>query len=162
MNYRNESELLHAVASFCSTAERCVRDVREKLVSAGASPETEERIITRLLDEKFIDESRYCRSFVNDKFRFNRWGRIKIGYELRKKGITAGIISEAIGQIDDEAYDSALFALLKEKKRTTKGNTDRELFIKLYRFAIGRGFESNHVVQHLKNLFNQSFDVDVD
>jgi len=160
MKHRNESELLHIAASFCSTAERCIRDVREKLVSAGASPETENRIIARLLKEKFIDESRFCRCFVNDKFRFNRWGRIKIGYELRKKDIVAGLISEALSQIDEEAYESALYALLKEKKRTAKGRTEQDLFIKLYRFAISKGYESNLAVQQLKNLFNQSFDVD--
>ena len=162
MKQRNEQEILHVAASYCSMAERCIEDVRRKISSTGASAEMEERIITRLLAEKFIDESRYCRCFVNDKFRFNRWGRIKIGYELRQKGIAADVLSEAIGQIDEETYESALFALLKEKKRTTKGRTEQDVFNKLYRFAVSRGFESNLAVRQLKNLFNQRFDVDVD
>ena len=160
MKQRNEQEILHRVASYCSTAERCIEDVRLKIVSAGATPEMEERIIARLLQEKFIDETRFCRCFVNDKFRFNRWGRIKISYELRQKNITSELISEALSQIDEEDYKSVLHALLKEKKRTAKGQTEQDLFNKLYRFALSRGFESNLTVQQLKKLFNQCFDVD--
>jgi regulatory protein len=162
MKQRNESELLQIAASFCSGAERCIWDVRQKLVAAGASSEVEERIVARLLQEKFIDEARYCRCFVNDKFRFNRWGRLKIGYELRKKDIPEHVLSEAIDQIDEDVYESALYALLKEKKRTTKGRTEQDMFNKLYRFAAGRGFEGSLTIRQLKKLFNSSFDVDVD
>jgi regulatory protein len=160
MKQRIEPEILHWAASYCSTAERCVWDVRQKIGSAGATSEMSERIIARLLEEKFIDEARYCRSFVNDKFKFNRWGRIKIGYELRKKDIATEIIEEALSQIDEEAYESALHALLKDKQRTTKGQTEQDLFNKLYRFAMSRGFESNLTVRQLKNLINKRFDVD--
>ena len=156
MKQRNEPEILHFAASYCSMAERCIQDVRLKIVSAGATPEMEERIITRLLKEKFIDETRYCRSFVNDKFRFNHWGRIKIGYELRQKNIDSALISSAIDQIDEQAYESVLYALLKDKKRTVKGQTEQDLFNKLYRFATGKGFESNVTVRQLKKLFNQN------
>ena len=160
MKQRNESEILHLAASYCSMAERCIQDVRKKTVSSGASPEMEERIIERLLKEKFIDETRYCRSFVNDKFRFNRWGRIKIEYELRQKGISADVFSEAIAEIDEEAYESVLYDLLKDKKRTAKGQNEQDVFNKLYRFALSRGFESSLIIQQLKNLFNNDFDVD--
>ncbi|MDR0796988.1 MAG: RecX family transcriptional regulator [Tannerella sp.] len=162
MKQHTESELLHLAASYCSVAERCILDVRQKIVVAGATPEMEEQIISRLLNEKFIDESRYCLSFVKDKLRFNRWGRIKITYELRTKNIPAQMISEAIHQIDDEAYETTLYTLLKDKKRTAKGSNDRDIFNKLYRFAAGRGFESDLTVQQLKKLFKKDFDEDMD
>ena len=162
MKQLSEQEILHIAASYCSMAERCIYDVRKKIVSTGASPETEERMIAHLLKEKFIDETRYCRSFVNDKFRFNHWGRIKIGYELRGKGIDDLLISEAMTIIDEDAYKSVLFTLLKDKIQTVKGNDGHELFTKLYRFAAGRGFESNLIVQQLRKLVNTSFDADMD
>lgn len=46
-----------------------------------------DRIVSRLLQERFIDESRFARYFVNDKLRFNKWGRVKINYEMQRKGI---------------------------------------------------------------------------
>ena len=162
MKQLNEQEILHIAASYCSMVERCIYDVRKKIASVGASPETGERIIAHLLKEKFIDEARYCRGFVNDKFRFNRWGRIKIGYELRGKNVDDILISEAMSTIDEDEYESVVIALLKEKKRTVKGKDGHAVFSKLYRFAIGRGFESNLIVQQLRKLLNTSFDADLD
>jgi len=162
MKQLNEQEILHIAASYCSLTERCIYDVRKKITSAGALSKTTERIIAHLLKEKFIDEARYCRSFVKDKFRFNHWGRNKIGYELRAKNISDLLINEAITQIDEDEYEADLFALLKNKKRTVKGRTEQDVFAKLYRFAVSRGFESVLIVQQLKKLFNTSFDVDMD
>ena len=162
MKQLNEQEILHIAASYCSMSERCIQDVRKKIASTGASLETAERIIAHLLKEKFIDEVRYCRSFVNDKFRFNHWGRVKIGYELRSKNISDSLINEVLTNMDEEEYESVLLALLKDKQRTVKGQTGQNVFLKLYRFAASRGFEGNLTVRQLKKLLNTSFDVDMD
>ncbi|MDR3268914.1 MAG: RecX family transcriptional regulator [Tannerella sp.] len=160
MKQRNEPELLHMAAAYCSTGERCTQEMREKLHAAGATPKMADRIIARLLEEKFMSETRYCRSFVNDKFRFNRWGRIRIRFELQKKGLSPDAIAKALDDLDEEAYRSTLTALLKEKKRSTKGHSEQELFLKLYRFACGRGFEGTLITQCLKPLFKEICDVD--
>ena len=158
MRRQTEPEMLRLIASYCSKAERCIQDVRKKISTTSISSEVEERIIARLLKERYIDESRYCRSFVKDKFRFNRWGRIKIGYELRGKNISANDINEAISQIDEDEYNSVLYDLLKDKMRTTMGKTAQDNFNKLYRFALSRGFESNLTLQQLKKLYNTNFE----
>ena len=136
-----EPEMLHRAAAYCSAAERCIQDVQKKIDAAGLPPDASERIIARLLKERFIDESRYTRFFVNDKLRFNKWGRVKIGYELYKKNIPSPIREESLAAIDEGEYCSILLDLLKSKKKSTKGKDERDLFNKLLRFASGRGFE---------------------
>jgi len=160
MKQRNEPELLHLAAAYCSTGERCIQGVREKLKAAGATPKMTDRIIDRLLNEKFINESRYCRSFVNDKFRFNHWGRIRIRMELQRKGLPSEFISNALDEIDEEDYRSLLAGLLKEKKRSVKGASEQDVFLKIYRFACGRGFEGALISECLKPLFKGACDVD--
>ena len=96
--------MLRRAAAYCSTAEHCIQDVQKKIKAAGLSQEEGERIIARLLQEKFIDEHRFARYFVNDKLRFNKWGRIKIAYELQKRNIPAPIRSEALEGIDEKEY----------------------------------------------------------
>lgn len=152
MKQISEQEMLHRAASYCSGAEHCIQDVQKKIETVGFSSEEGERIIARLLQEKFIDESRFAKSFVNDKLRFNKWGRIKIGYELQKKNIPASIRTEALEQIDESEYLEILTSLLKSKMRTVKGKDDRDIFYKLLRFAAGRGFESREAEQCLKEL----------
>jgi len=117
-----KSEILSILARYCSQAERCVFDVRKKLQSEDLSEEEKQRIIDRLLQEKFIDEKRFSRSFVHDKFKLNGWGRIKIGYELKIRNIKPDDYYEAIESIDEDEYLTVLTDLLTKKKRTVKGH----------------------------------------
>lgn len=154
MKEYTEPEMLHRAASYCSAAERCIFDVRKKVEAGGLDAEAVERILERLVREKFIDERRFARSFVNDKLRFNKWGRIKIGYELQKKKIPADVRAEALDAIDEDEYRDILYNLLKAKKKTTRGKDPRDLFYKLLRFAAGRGFESGEAFGCLKQLLD--------
>ena len=154
MKQLSEPEMLHRAAAYCSAAERCIQDVEKKIKAAGLTGEESDRIIARLLKERFIDESRFARYFVNDKLRFNKWGRIKISYELQRKGIPADIRAEALAGIDEKEYQDILSSLLKSKKKTTRGKDERETYIKLLRFAAGRGFEGRDTSRCLKQLFN--------
>ena len=131
-----EPEMLHRAAAYCSTAERCIQDVQKKIDAAGLPPDASERIIARLLKERFIDESRYTRFFVNDK-----------------KNIPSPIREESLAAIDEGEYRSILLDLLKSKKKSTKGKDERDLFNKLLRFAAGRGFESQITLDCLSQLF---------
>ena len=149
---KSESEMLSTLAKYCSQAERCLYDVRKKIKAAGLSEEAEKRIIDRLVQEKFIDEKRFCRSFVNDKFKFNHWGRIKICYELKSRNISPDIYYEAVDAIDEDEYMSVLTDILKSKKRTVSGRSPQDIFQKLHRFASSRGFESPLIISTLKNI----------
>lgn len=154
MREKSEAQLLHQMATYCSAAERCVQDVEKKLQAAGLPEEAARRIVDRLVKERFLDESRFARAFVSDKLRFNKWGRIKIAYELVRKGIPSPIRTEALGAIDETLYASTLIQLLKDKKKSLKGTDRREAWLKLSRFAAGRGFEPRETSLALKELFN--------
>ena len=154
MKQINESEMLHKAAAYCSASERCIQDVEKKIKAARLTGEESDRIISRLLKERVIDESRFSRYFVNDKLRFNKWGRIKINYEMQRKGIPSDDRSEALADIDEQEYRSILLSILKSKKKTTRGKDDRDVYTKLLRFAAGRGFETRETSRCLKQLFN--------
>lgn len=163
MKQLSETEMLHRAAAYCSAGERCIQDVQKKIEAAGLSKEENDRIIDRLVKEKFIDESRFGRSFVNDKLRFNKWGRIKISYELQKKRIPASIREEVLDSIDEQEYHEILFALLKSKQKATRGKDERDVYNKLFRFAAGRGFDSRDTTRCLKQLFKgNDYETDVE
>ncbi|MBP1677417.1 MAG: regulatory protein RecX [Bacteroidetes bacterium] len=135
-------ELLHKAASYCSISEHCISEVDEKLTAWGIEPDNKEKIITRLLSEDFINEKRYCIAFVKDKFRFNKWGKIKISFALKQKGLPAELITQALKTIDEGEYEEMLAELLKSKLKTIKWEYEYEKMGKLFSFAQSRGFES--------------------
>lgn len=139
------------LAKLCSTKEICRYDALEKLYKWEIFNEAED-IVDWLEDEKFIDDSRYARFFVRDKYRFNKWGRIKIAYHLRHKKISEASISEAMKEIDDKEYTDILHSLLSQKHRSVKDDDPIQIKSKLYRYAQGRGFESDLIFQQIETV----------
>ena len=143
------AEALNKAAAYCTLCERCISEVSKKLTTWGVPPAEQQRIIDRLQDEGFINEERYCRAFVNDKLRFNRWGRIKITAALYEKRLPREYITQAIEQIDEEQYMQTLHDLVATKQRELK-NEDFATKQKIIRFAASRGFEPAKILQIVK------------
>ena len=127
-----EQEALLRLSSLCSRSEHSTGEMRDKLRRWGVDQETSERVVARLVSERFVDDERFCRFFVRDKIRFDRWGRRKIEQALYAKGVCQDISAVVL--------DEALRPLLDSKRRTVKGATDYERNGKLIRFAMSRGF----------------------
>lgn len=148
----NYSEALAFAAAYCSSAEHCKTEILEKTEKFELSPDEKNLLIQRLIQEKFLDEKRYVRAFVRDRFRFNKWGRIKIRYMLRQKAIPSDLIEEGIETLSEEEYLDMLLTLLKQKKPTVKSKSNYELRGKMLRFGSGRGFEPSLISLCLKKM----------
>ena len=134
-------EILYKLAARCSVSEQCLSDITAKLDKYDLPEEEKTRILRHLVEEKYVDDGRYAKAYVRDKYRFNKWGRIKIAQGLRMKGIDSETINSAMEAIDEEEYMEILSDLIKAKRKSTKGRNEYEINGKLYRFAAGRGFE---------------------
>ena len=140
-------EALNKAAAYCTLCERCISEVSTKLAAWGVPHGEQHEIIERLQQEGFIDEARYCRAFVNDKVRFNRWGRIKIRAALSEKRLPKEHVNEAIENIDEEQYMTALAEVIAAKRRELKGKDDYAAQQKIIRYAAGRGYEPSLIMK---------------
>ena len=143
-------EALNKAAGYCTLCERCISEVNAKLTAWGVPNGEQEKIIARLIEEKFIDEARYCRAFVNDKVKFNRWGRIKIQAALRDKRLPRECVSEAMENIDEEQYMDALAEVIAAKRKELKGKDDFATQQKIIRHAASRGYEPSLIIKAIK------------
>lgn len=134
-------EILYKLATKCSVSEQCLSDIEAKLSRYDLTEEERTHILRHLMEEKYVDDRRYAEAYVKDKYRFNKWGRIKIAQGLRMKGIDTETIKSAMGAIDEEEYMDILRDLIKAKRRSTRGSSEYEINGKFIRFATGRGFE---------------------
>lgn len=150
MKEYTEPELKSKAEAYCSKAEHCPAEVREKLRQWGAEAEAAERILAALQKARFVDAARFCRAFVRDKYRFNQWGRMKIVQALRMKRLSPEDIESGLAEIDEDEYTDVLKNLLAQKARSLKGGTEYERNTKLIRFAVSRGFEMDEVLRYVK------------
>lgn len=135
-----EEEIFGKLALMCSSAEHCQWDMTEKMRRRNIDAATQKAVIQRLVDDGYIDEERYCRAFVNDKVRYDRWGRRKIEQSLRLKHIAPDIYLPALDAVSTDEYVSALRPLIENKRKTVKARNAYEMKGKLVRFALQRGF----------------------
>ena len=139
-------------AFLCSRSEHCTSEIQEKLKIWGLSSEDSEPVIEKLVEEKYLDDERFARAYVKDKFRFNHWGKQKIAYMLHAKNISSEILELAFEEIEDEGYSDELRKLLTDKEKSIKAKDKYDKRNKLMRFAMGRGFESSQISSILKEL----------
>ncbi|MCL1933598.1 MAG: recombination regulator RecX [Candidatus Azobacteroides sp.] len=145
MNKLSYEQALRRLAAYCSRAERCEWDIRRKTDAWEISSEQQTMIIQQLQKEQFLDEERYCKAFVNDKAKYNRWGINKIRFELKKRQIPESLIREALKNLDPEENRERLRVLIERKKKSVKGKNDWDIRQKLLRFATGRGFSQGDI-----------------
>ena len=150
MNTMTEEIAMSRIAGYCARSEHSQADVREKLKQWGVDSRAVDRIVEKLEAGNFIDDERFCRSFVNDKFRFNKWGRLKIGQALALRKIPSDMARRYLSEIDEEEYIHVLQKLIEAKKRSVQGKNQWDKEAKLIRFAAGRGFEIQYIKQCLK------------
>ena len=146
-------QVLDKMAKYCAYQERCVKDVRDKLKTFDLPQEGKDKILDYLLDNRFVNDERFAKSFVRGKVNQSGWGVNKIRFHLMQKGIAKDIIDEALGQTDENLYRQRLIAILKTKSKTVKAETDFERKRKLAAYAMQKGFEGAFVWEVLKECF---------
>ena len=142
-----EQEALQKLSALCARAEHSSGEMLEKMRRCQLSEDVRERVLDRLIDEKFVDDERFARLFVREKIRFDRWGRRKIEQALYQKGVASDISRRVLDEVDDEAYVAELKKLIAAKRRSVQAESDYEMRAKLTKYALGRGFGYNVIRQ---------------
>ncbi|MBR4481183.1 MAG: RecX family transcriptional regulator [Prevotella sp.] len=144
-----EQEAYLQLAALCAQAEHCQQEMRDKMRRWELDETVQNRILARLVKERYVDDERYARAFVKDKIRYNKWGRRKVQQALWLKHIDSDIQQRVLDEIDEKEYLDVLRPLLKQKRKSIKAESDNEQNQKLVRFALGRGFSFDIIRQCL-------------
>jgi regulatory protein len=145
-------EVYAKMAQLCSRSEQCSADIRKKMVVYEIMDELVEEIISKLKTEKFLDDERYVKAYISDKFRLNKWGKIKLRYYLKAKGLHDSIIEKGLQEIKEEEYKKVLIDTLKEKAKKVKSDNKFEKAGQIIRFAQSRGFEPEIIHRYLHEV----------
>jgi len=139
-------------ATLCSKSEQNSFKIKKKLLKLGLSEKEAMSVLEKLKKDKFIDENRYTESFVRDKFKFNKWGKIKIAYQLRHEQISESLIESYICNIEENDYHNTLLKLIMTKNKNLKETDLYKRRAKLFRFAQSKGFESEIVYSVIEEV----------
>jgi regulatory protein len=156
MSIRPESKesplILQKIRNFCSYRERCISEVEEKLKSLAVQKQKIPGIINQLQKEGYLDEERFAKAFAGGKFRLNKWGKNKIEFEMRIRGIPELMIQEGMAEIDENEYHQTLKELMIHKYNEIKSDENVNIREKILNFAYGKGYEMEFILRFLKEM----------
>jgi regulatory protein len=130
------------VKHYCAYQERSHAEVKDKLYNYGLHKVDVEILISRLIEENYLNEERFARQFAGGKFRIKKWGRVKISYELKQKRISPYNIKQALEEIDESQYQDLLRKLLADKWEKLKNEQYINRQVKTRQYLLQRGFEA--------------------
>ena len=147
------SEILQKLARYCAYQERCVQELEQKMKTFEVLPSEFSEYVAWLSENNYLNEARFVEIFVRSKFNQKGWGRTKINYELRKRGISASLLASAWDGIDNQDYIEKARTLLQKKRDDIKTGTSPQRYQKCYNYGLSKGYESSLVRELLKPLF---------
>jgi len=145
-------QALQKLKHFCAYQERCHSEVREKLYALGVRSREHDEIITRLIEENYLNEERFAIAFAGGKWRINHWGRVKIRFALKQKQISEYCIRKAMKEIGEDEYREVLQRLANEKYGSLRKHQHLVRRKKTIDYLVGRGFENGLVLEMMQNL----------
>jgi len=148
--YISYKKALNKAKYLCSKAEKCKSDIRQKFYAWKVNPSEHDKIIKQLEEQKFIDEERFVKYYVRDKFEFNKWGKIKIRTMLFQKKIPETLINNELKKISEDKYREMLEYLIKQKRKSIKDEYNIQIKSKLMRFAASKGYEPELILSVLE------------
>ena len=156
MNEKQKKVLLDLQAQ-CIKRERCKKDVWDKALAAlEGDADAAREVVDSLVEDKFVDEGRYCLAFARDKAHLSGWGPHKIMASLRAKRVDEDAIKAAILQTDDEESDNKLRGVLLNRFKIHKG--EPYIKMRLIKFALQRGYDYDKVRVILEEILEDNKD----
>ena len=141
------------IKQYCAYQERCHSEVKERLYSYGLLKVEVEEILSKLIEENYLNEERFAIQFAGGKFRIKHWGKVKIKYELKQKWVSDYCIKKALSLIDKAAYSKTLYKLADLKINSLK--SEKNIFVKkkkLQDHLLMKGFELSLVKEIVADL----------
>ncbi len=149
------------------------KQLRNKIItrftkSGEVVQEDIDRVIARMIEEKYIDDRELAAIFIRDTMARRPHGRLWISQQLITKGVSRDIISDVLIAHQEESRsnvaaggtDSELEAArtAAEKKLRLLGGKNlepRKQYEKMFRFLVGRGFDTSMVIKVLDEVIGK-------
>jgi regulatory protein len=150
--YLTKEQALQKLRQYCAYQERSHLEVQQKLRELGVYRQEHDDIIASLIEDNYLNEERFALQFAGGKFRMKEWGRKKIYYGLREKGVSDYLINKALKSLDEDEYEQTLARLAEKKYELLKGEQYLVRKKKTLDFLMQKGFEPDLINKVLSFL----------
>lgn len=145
-------EAQNRLERYCAYQDRCHKEVEQKLTEMRMIPAAKEQIILHLMQNDYLNESRFAQSFARGKFKNKNWGRVRITRELKMRNISAYNIKLAMKEITESDYLAAFNKLAERRFESIRESNKQKKKKKLADYLLYRGWETHLVYDKVREL----------
>ena len=146
------SEAKKNIEHYCAYQERCHKEVVNKLKDLGIIQNAIDVIVTDLIQNNYLNETRFAQSFARGKFKIKKWGKVKIHRELNKREISEYNIKMGMKEISDSDYEETFNTLLDKKLSELSHLPESEQKRKIFSYLSYRGWEVEKIFEALRKI----------
>lgn len=142
-------EIKQKMVNYCVYQDRCHYEVEQKMRDFTLIQEGKDEILLYLMQENYLNEERFVRSYIRGKFYMKSWGRTKIKIHLKQKGISEKLISNCWNEIDEEDYENTIIKIYKDYSSKLSGLKEFQRKSKSIKYLLSKGFEYDYLIKIL-------------
>jgi regulatory protein len=146
------NEIEFKLKQYCSYQDRCHNEVEKKLKTFDVISQVKEQIISNLISENYLNETRFCKSFVRGKFKIKNWGKRKITLELKSRKVSNYNLKEGLKEINEIDYLDKLETLFNKKLASLDHLSLINKKKKILSFLLYRGWEANLIYEKINQI----------
>ena len=135
-------EIKRKLEQYCVYQDRCHKEVEQKMREYNLIPEAKEMILLSLLQDNFLNEERFAKSFARGKFRIKHWGKQRIVRELKFRDISSYNIKTALKEIDVQDYLKTIYSITEKRNEAISEPNIYKRKRKLIHFLMRKGYEN--------------------
>jgi len=135
---------------YCAYQERCHKEVVKKLKELGMIPISIDTIVSKLVEDNYLNETRFAQSYARGKFRIKKWGKIRIRRELKARDLSDYNIKKGLEEIPDLDYNTTFWALFEKRKKEVYENIPSEQKKKIISYMVYRGWELEKIYEAMQ------------
>ena len=150
--YFSIDEIQKKLEYYCSYQERCHSEVFNKIMTLTTNIGDANNIITKLIDDGYLNETRFCKEYTIGKFKHKNWGKNRIISELKKRKISNRNIEMGLDEIDEDIYIERFNELFDKQLERHASKNDMYTKKKIFDYFNYRGWEKDLIFKKINKL----------
>lgn len=149
-----QQKVFHWLVRRLETRAHGKEELRQKAKIKGYPDAWIDPALNKIERLHLLNDEAFAQSFASDKFRFKKWGPVKIRLELKKKGIADSVIKKVMLDFQEQVdLKDEILSLLKKRERHFSREADpRKRKQKMMTYLVGKGYPASAVMEILQRL----------
>lgn len=147
-----ELKCYYKALDYLSKKMRTKKEVKKYLEKNEFNKEEINKTITKLTNEKYLDEESYLNAYISDSLRFSNDGSLKIKQKLINLGLNKELIISKLNAIDTDIWQDKCDKLSLKKLKSNNKDSKQVILLKIKNYLINNGYEIKYINNSLSKL----------